>query len=53
MDAAELLKGYDLQNLTVGVLGGHSALDVAHGAKKYGFKTIAVAPPQRESLYKN
>ena len=38
----EVLKGYDLSQITIGVLGGHSALDVCRGAKKYGFKTVAV-----------
>ena len=28
-----MIKGYDLDKLTIGVLGGHSALDVCHGAK--------------------
>jgi len=51
MDITQLLKGYDLSKLTVGVLGGHSALDVAHGAKKYGFKTVAVARKGREKTY--
>ncbi|MSR86970.1 DUF1297 domain-containing protein [Candidatus Peribacteria bacterium] len=51
MNAKQLLKGYDLQNLTVGVLGGHSALDVCHGAKMNGFKTVAVARKGREKTY--
>lgn len=51
MDTAQLLKGYDLSKLTVGVLGGHSALDVAHGVRKYGFKTVAVARRGREKTY--
>ncbi len=51
MDVAALLKGYDLKNITVGVLGGHSALDVAHGAKKHGFATLAVAQKGREETY--
>ncbi len=51
MNASTLLDGYDLANLTVGVLGGHSALDVARGAKLTGFKTIAVARKGREKTY--
>ncbi len=51
MDAASLLKGYDLTKLTVGVLGGHSALDVCHGAKELGFRTLAVARKGREKTY--
>lgn len=51
MDAASLLSGYNLKNLTVGVLGGHSALDVCAGAKKHGLKTVAVAKKGREKTY--
>src|SRR5689334_5684614 len=51
MDAASLLKGYDLKKITVGVLGGHSALDVCHGAKKHGFATVAVVRKIRSRAY--
>jgi 5-formaminoimidazole-4-carboxamide-1-(beta)-D-ribofuranosyl 5'-monophosphate synthetase len=51
MESASLLSGYDLKKLTVGVLGGHSALDVCHGAKKYEFKTVCVARKGRELTY--
>ncbi len=50
-DAAEILSGYDLNNLTIGVLGGHSALDVARGAKKHGFRTVAVCQKGREKTF--
>ena len=50
-DIAGILKGYDLKNLTIGVLGGHSGLDVCHGAKKLGFKTVAVCQKGRELTY--
>jgi len=51
MNIKSLLKGYDLQNLTVGVLGGHSALDVCHGAKMNGFSTVVVARRGREKTF--
>jgi 5-formaminoimidazole-4-carboxamide-1-(beta)-D-ribofuranosyl 5'-monophosphate synthetase len=51
MDAASLLTGYNLKELTVGVLGGHSALDVCHGAKQCGFSTVCVARKGREKTY--
>lgn len=50
-EIAEILKGYDLNNLTIAVLGGHSALDVCHGAKKHGFKTLAICQKGREKTY--
>jgi len=51
MTPSALLSGYDVRNLTVGVLGGHSALDVCHGAKQYSLKTLAVAQKGREKTY--
>ncbi|MBI3332220.1 DUF1297 domain-containing protein [Candidatus Peregrinibacteria bacterium] len=51
MNPATLLKGYDFKKLTVGVLGGHSALDVCHGAKKHGFSTVCVARKERDQTY--
>ena len=51
MNIADLLKGYDSQNLTIGALGGHSALDVCAGAKKQGFKTVVVAKEGRNKTY--
>jgi 5-formaminoimidazole-4-carboxamide-1-(beta)-D-ribofuranosyl 5'-monophosphate synthetase len=50
-DIAEILKGYDLNNITIGVLGGHSGLDVCQGAKKHGFRTVAVCQRGREKTY--
>ena len=47
----EILSKYDKDNITIGVLGGHSALDVCRGAKKYGFKTLAVCQKGREKTY--
>jgi len=37
MDIKAILKDYDLSKLSIGVLGGHSALDVCSGAKEFGF----------------
>ena len=51
MDAASLLKGYNRKKLTVAALGGHSGLDVAHGAAKYGFRTAVVAQEGRHRTY--
>ncbi len=51
MNIKEILKKYDLSQITIGVLGGHSALDVCHGAKKYGFRTVAVCQEGREKTY--
>lgn len=47
----EVLRNYDPKNVTIGVLGGHSALDICHGAKKYGFKTVAVCQKGRSNTF--
>jgi len=52
LTAHDLLSGYNLKKLTVGVLGGHSGLDVSHGAKQFGFSTVCVARKGREQTYK-
>jgi 5-formaminoimidazole-4-carboxamide-1-(beta)-D-ribofuranosyl 5'-monophosphate synthetase len=46
-----LVDDYNLEEITIGVLGGHSGLDVCRGAKKYGFKTLAVCQKGREKTY--
>ena len=48
---SEILGSYDKSNITIGVLGGHSALDVCRGAKKLGFRTVAVCQKGREQTY--
>lgn len=50
-DIADILKGYDLKNIRIGTLGGHSALDVCRGAKLEGFETVVVAQKGREKTY--
>jgi 5-formaminoimidazole-4-carboxamide-1-(beta)-D-ribofuranosyl 5'-monophosphate synthetase len=51
MDVSKLLEGYDLENLTIASLGGHSACEVSLGAKKQGIKTCVVAKKGREKTY--
>lgn len=50
-DIQKIVESYDKKNITIGVLGGHSALDVCRGAKKHGFHTIAVCQKGREKTY--
>ncbi len=47
----ELVAKYDPRKITIGVLGGHSALDVCQGVKKFGFKTLVIAQKGREKTY--
>ncbi len=39
------------KKITIGVLGGHSALDVCQGATKLGFDTVVVCQKGREKTY--
>lgn len=50
-EIAEILDGYNQKRLVIGVLGSHSALDICHGAKKMGFKTLVVCQKGREKTY--
>jgi 5-formaminoimidazole-4-carboxamide-1-(beta)-D-ribofuranosyl 5'-monophosphate synthetase len=47
----ELLRGYDLRNLSIGSIASHSALDVFDGAKDEGFRTVAICEVGRERTY--
>ena len=47
----KLVESYGKDNISIGVLGGHSGLDVCRGAKKHGFRTIAVCQKGREKTY--
>jgi len=47
----KVLRKYDKNNLTIGTLGGHSALDVCRGAKLHGFRTVVVCQKGREKTY--
>lgn len=51
MNIKQILKKYDPANITIGVLGGHSALDVCAGATKLGFDTVVVCQKGREKTY--
>jgi 5-formaminoimidazole-4-carboxamide-1-(beta)-D-ribofuranosyl 5'-monophosphate synthetase len=48
---SKILENYDKTNITIGALGGHSALDVCRGAKKLGFRTVVVCQKGREQTY--
>ena len=50
-DTKKILEQYDKNNITIGALGGHSALDVCRGAKLHGFKTVVVCQKGREKTY--
>ena len=47
----EVIRGYDPRNIRIGVLGSHSALEIASGAKQEGFETVVVCQKGREKTY--
>ncbi|MBC7129140.1 MAG: formate--phosphoribosylaminoimidazolecarboxamide ligase family protein [Thermoplasmatales archaeon] len=47
----EILKEYDLKNISISAIASHSALDVFDGAKEENFKTIAVCQKGRDKTY--
>jgi 5-formaminoimidazole-4-carboxamide-1-(beta)-D-ribofuranosyl 5'-monophosphate synthetase len=47
----ETIAEYNSRNVRIGVLGSHSALEIAQGAKQEGFKTVVVCQKGREKTY--
>ncbi|MBP1912554.1 formate--phosphoribosylaminoimidazolecarboxamide ligase family protein [Thermococcus stetteri] len=47
----EVLEGYGKDKIKIGVIGSHSALDIADGAKEEGFETVVVAQKGRHRTY--
>ncbi len=50
-EIAKVLAEYDQNQIRVGSLGGHSALDVCRGAKNEGLETVVVAERGRDKTY--
>lgn len=46
-----IAKKYDLANISVGVIGSHSALEIMDGAKDEGLKTVCICQRGRELPY--
>jgi len=46
-----MVSKYDAQNIHIGVLGSHSALEIASGARQEGFQTVVVCQKGREKTY--
>jgi 5-formaminoimidazole-4-carboxamide-1-(beta)-D-ribofuranosyl 5'-monophosphate synthetase len=51
-DVGEMLENYDLDQLAIGTLGSHSALNIFKGAKEEGFRTVCVCTEKNAILYK-
>ena len=51
MDISKVIQQYNKKNLTIGVIGSHSGLDICAGAKKFGLKNLVVCEKGREKTY--
>ncbi|VFJ12584.1 formate--phosphoribosylaminoimidazolecarboxamide ligase family protein [Candidatus Nitrosocosmicus franklandus] len=51
MSIYNILDNYDFKNITIGVLGSHSALEILDGAKEEGFRTLCICQKGRELPY--
>lgn len=47
----EIIRSYNPKKVRIGVLGSHSALEIASGAKQEGFETVVVCQKGREKTY--
>ena len=48
---SEVVRKYDPEKVRIGVLGSHSALEVASGARQEGFETVVVCQKGRDKTY--
>jgi 5-formaminoimidazole-4-carboxamide-1-(beta)-D-ribofuranosyl 5'-monophosphate synthetase len=47
----QVIKKYNAKEIRIGVLGSHSALEIASGAKQEGLETVVVCQKGREKTY--
>ncbi len=50
-DILEILKGYDKDDLTIATICSHSSLQIFHGARQEGFKTLGICIGQPPKFY--
>ncbi|MGB8165075.1 MAG: DUF1246 domain-containing protein, partial [Nitrososphaeraceae archaeon] len=50
-DIITIAEAYDMKNISIAVLGSHSALEIMDGAKDEDFKTVCVCQKGRETPY--
>jgi 5-formaminoimidazole-4-carboxamide-1-(beta)-D-ribofuranosyl 5'-monophosphate synthetase len=50
--SGDMLNGYDLENIAIGTLGSHSALNILKGAKEEGFRTVCVCREKDAIVYR-
>ena len=50
-DVNKVLQDYNKDEITIGVIGSHSALEMGHGVKQEGLKTVVICEKGRETVY--
>lgn len=50
-DIKQIIKKYNPEEIRIGVLGSHSALEIASGAKQEGLETVVVCQKGRDKTY--
>lgn len=50
-DVLEILRGYDKDDLTIATICSHSSLQIFHGARQEGFKTLGICIGQPPKFY--
>ncbi len=51
VDIEELLRGYDVDDLTVATVCSHTSLQIFHGARKEGYKTLGICLGPQPRFY--
>jgi len=46
-----ILNSYNLQDVSIGTICSHSALQILYGARQEGFKTVGIIRPDRRPVY--
>uniref|UniRef100_A0A7C5THK3 5-formaminoimidazole-4-carboxamide-1-(beta)-D-ribofuranosyl 5'-monophosphate synthetase n=1 Tax=Ignisphaera aggregans TaxID=334771 RepID=A0A7C5THK3_9CREN len=52
MDIKAIIENYEFDKISIATLASHSSLQIFHGAKLEGFRTIAIITKEREWFYK-
>jgi len=51
LSLSTMLSSYDTKNLTIATVCSHSSLQIFHGAKLEGFKTLGIAVGEKQKFY--
>jgi 5-formaminoimidazole-4-carboxamide-1-(beta)-D-ribofuranosyl 5'-monophosphate synthetase len=52
-EIANILSSYHPSDLSIGTICSHSALQIFHGARQEGFKTVGICTKERQTLYES